>query len=158
MAYSKQTWDTTSYVKPTRMNHIEDGIEAADSKTADDIEYSTGVSVKDKIDDIVNGEEYVDTSYGNNRYFLCGKIVHIMIETRNNLSFSAWENKQIGQLPTNMSSPYSIFFALPMQGATNEQRNVVLNVNGRTVQLSNQSGSAVTVNAVMRGMYSFYKS
>lgn len=27
MAYSKQTWDSTSYVNPTRMNHIEDGIE-----------------------------------------------------------------------------------------------------------------------------------
>ena len=26
MVYSKQTWDTTSYVNPTRMNHIEDGI------------------------------------------------------------------------------------------------------------------------------------
>lgn len=52
MAYSKQTWDTTSYVNPTRMNHIEDGIEAVDTKTADDIEYSSGVSVKDKIDDV----------------------------------------------------------------------------------------------------------
>lgn len=30
MAYSKQTWDTTSYVNPTRMNHIEDGIATAD--------------------------------------------------------------------------------------------------------------------------------
>lgn len=30
MAYSKQTWDTTSYVNPTRMNHIEDGIASAD--------------------------------------------------------------------------------------------------------------------------------
>ena len=30
MAYSKQNWDTTSYVNPTRMNHIEDGIESAD--------------------------------------------------------------------------------------------------------------------------------
>ena len=29
MAYSKQTWDTSSYVNPTRMNHIEDGIESA---------------------------------------------------------------------------------------------------------------------------------
>ena len=28
MAYTKQTWDTTSYVNPTRMNHIEDGIKA----------------------------------------------------------------------------------------------------------------------------------
>ncbi len=34
MAYSKQTWDTTSYVNPTRMNHIEDGIETAQN-TAD---------------------------------------------------------------------------------------------------------------------------
>ena len=48
MAYSKQTWDTTSYVNPTRMNHIEDGIESA--STATGTEYSSGVSVKDKID------------------------------------------------------------------------------------------------------------
>lgn len=32
MAYSKQTWDTTSYVNPTRMNHIEDGIEGVDNR------------------------------------------------------------------------------------------------------------------------------
>lgn len=30
MAYDKQTWDTNSYVTPTRMNHIENGIEGAD--------------------------------------------------------------------------------------------------------------------------------
>ena len=30
MAYTKQTWDTTSYVNPTRMNHIEDGIKNCD--------------------------------------------------------------------------------------------------------------------------------
>lgn len=30
MAYSKQTWDATSYVTPTRMNHIEDGIKAVE--------------------------------------------------------------------------------------------------------------------------------
>ena len=48
MAYSKQTWDTTSYVNPTRMNHIEDGIESA--STATGTEYSSGVSVKQKID------------------------------------------------------------------------------------------------------------
>lgn len=33
MAYDKQTWDTTSYVNPTRMNHIEDGI--ANAMTSD---------------------------------------------------------------------------------------------------------------------------
>ena len=48
MAYSKQTWDTTSYVNPTRMNHIEQGI--YDASTATGTEYSSGVSVKDKID------------------------------------------------------------------------------------------------------------
>ena len=50
MAYSKQTWDTTSYVNPTRMNHIEDGIYSADTKTANDIPYASGVSVKTQID------------------------------------------------------------------------------------------------------------
>ena len=29
MSYTKQTWDTTSFVNPTRMNHIEDGIDNA---------------------------------------------------------------------------------------------------------------------------------
>lgn len=52
MAYSKQTWDTTSYVNPTRMNHIEVGIESA--STATGTEYSSGVSVKDKIDEFAN--------------------------------------------------------------------------------------------------------
>ena len=33
MAYSKQTWDTTSYVNPTRMNHIEDGIKSVDNNS-----------------------------------------------------------------------------------------------------------------------------
>lgn len=28
MAYEKQQWDTTSFVNPTRMNHIEEGIKA----------------------------------------------------------------------------------------------------------------------------------
>lgn len=59
MAYSKQTWDTSSYVNPTRMNHIEDGIESA--STATGTEYSSGVSVKDKIDRMASNW----TSIGN---------------------------------------------------------------------------------------------
>lgn len=35
MAYDKQTWNTSSYVNPTRMNHMEDGI--ADSATNDNL-------------------------------------------------------------------------------------------------------------------------
>jgi len=54
MAYSKQTWDTSSYVNPTRMNHIEEGIEevsdSLDNLDADHVPYSSGVSVKQKID------------------------------------------------------------------------------------------------------------
>lgn len=37
MAYDKQTWDTTSYVNPTRMNHIEDGI--ANAMTSGNMSY-----------------------------------------------------------------------------------------------------------------------
>lgn len=43
MAYSKQTWDTTSYVNPTRMNHIEQGI--YDGSVKADKTDSIGVSV-----------------------------------------------------------------------------------------------------------------
>lgn len=57
MAYSKQTWDTSSYFNPTRMNRIEQGI--YDASTATGTEYSSGVSVKDKIDAITNKNEVV---------------------------------------------------------------------------------------------------
>lgn len=53
MAYSKQTWDTTSYVNPTRMNHIEQGV--YDASTATGTEYSSGVSVKDALDIVTAG-------------------------------------------------------------------------------------------------------
>ena len=39
MAYEKQIWDTTSYVNPTRMNHIEKGISNASSDAARATEY-----------------------------------------------------------------------------------------------------------------------
>lgn len=44
-----QTWDTTSYVNPTRMNNIENNIAIVSKATG--VEYSSGVSVKDKIDE-----------------------------------------------------------------------------------------------------------
>lgn len=46
----QQTWDTTSYVNPTRMNNIETNLGILSKATG--IEYSTGVSVKDKIDSV----------------------------------------------------------------------------------------------------------
>ena len=49
MAYSKQTWDTTSYVNPTRMNHMENGIESASNsavyKTSEEIKLSDFVAL-----------------------------------------------------------------------------------------------------------------
>lgn len=57
MAYSKQTWDTSSYVNPTRMNHIEDGIESA--STATGTAYDSNTSVKDKIDSKANSSDFV---------------------------------------------------------------------------------------------------
>lgn len=41
MAYDKQIWDTTSYVNPTRMNHIEDGIESVSTATGTSYNNST---------------------------------------------------------------------------------------------------------------------
>ena len=53
--YIKQIWDTTSYVNPTRMNHMEEGIYAVSNKvdnlSAEDIAYDSNNSVKDKIDE-----------------------------------------------------------------------------------------------------------
>lgn len=109
------------------------------------------------LNDLFTGEDYTDTEYGNNVYSLRGKTVFMRIEPRTNLSFAAWENKQIGQLPESMSYPYSINYMLPLQGATNDQRNIILTVNGRTIALSNQSGSAVTIDALLRSVYSFNK-
>ena len=56
MSYNKQTWDTTSYVNPTRMNHIENGIEEVSNAIANlnatNIPYDSNTSVKEKIDSL----------------------------------------------------------------------------------------------------------
>lgn len=49
-----QSWDTSSYVNPTRMNNIETNIGIVSNATG--VKYAEGVSVKDKIDDIAQGE------------------------------------------------------------------------------------------------------
>ena len=57
MAYSKQTWDTTSYVNPTRMNHMEDGIESAD--------FSNGGSITGTLNITGNEQIYRDSNRVN---------------------------------------------------------------------------------------------
>ena len=46
--YVETSWDTTSYVNPTNMNHIERGI--TNSRKSENIAYDSNNSVKDKID------------------------------------------------------------------------------------------------------------
>lgn len=64
--YIKQIWDTTSYVNPTRMNHIEDGIYAVSDKvdnlSAEDITYGSG-NVKDIMDTEALTITYTQNSY-----------------------------------------------------------------------------------------------
>ena len=47
-----QTWDASSVFNPTRMNNIETNISTLSKATG--IEYSSGVSVKDKLDSFTN--------------------------------------------------------------------------------------------------------
>ena len=52
-----QSWDSSSYVNPTRMNNIETNIATVSKATG--VEYSSGVSVKDKLDAITNKNEVI---------------------------------------------------------------------------------------------------
>lgn len=47
-----QSWDTTSVFTPTRMNNIEQNLAIVSDATG--VKYSNGVSVKDKIDTMMN--------------------------------------------------------------------------------------------------------
>jgi len=60
-----QSWDTTSVFNPTRMNNIENNIAIA--ATAEGTKYSNGVSVKDKIDGLIQSVNISGTTnqYGN---------------------------------------------------------------------------------------------
>ena len=92
--YVKQIWDTTSYVNPTRMNHIEDGIEAVDGKTASDIPYSSGVSTKAQIDKkagkvIINTLGKSSFSYDSSaKYFYSNKPITYYYGTRKVLAMT----------------------------------------------------------------------
>lgn len=65
-----QSWDTTSYVNPTRMNNIETNISTLSKATG--IEYSSGVSVKDKIDSTLAKSSI---SNGTSKSFPCDKVI-----------------------------------------------------------------------------------
>lgn len=53
--YVETSWDTTSYVNPTNMNHIERGI--TNSRKSENISYDSNNSVKDMIDKVTDYSE-----------------------------------------------------------------------------------------------------
>lgn len=70
MAYEKQTWDTNSYVNPTRMNHIENGIKEnsdnIDTLTQGASDMSTEISgIKQNIADLGGIELIANTNSTN---------------------------------------------------------------------------------------------
>lgn len=79
MSYTKQTWDTTSYVNPTRMNHIEQGIYDAvkyvERWTGD---LTSGISCT--VPTLANSSEllisgFIGSDSGGNRFFVSFPIV-----------------------------------------------------------------------------------
>lgn len=78
MAYSKQTWDTTSYVNPTRMNHIEEGIYDATNKV--ESSYILPASINSKI------------TVSQNVLRRFGRVCEIRLEGSANENISAWES------------------------------------------------------------------
>ena len=87
--YLKQIWDTTSYVNPTRMNHIEDGIYAVSNKvdnlSADDIPYDSNNSVKDMIDN-ANGDIFTYTADGSKTYAQCFNALFNLCKSKINVN------------------------------------------------------------------------
>lgn len=126
MAYSKQTWDTTSIFNPTRMNHIEDGIESA--STADGTEYSSGVSVKDMLDYSLEATTHGTlVRIGHLRFFL---VDLGLITLQNNMTYS-WSS----EIPVGDSPSTTTLFGQ----ALDSNSNVKLNISGGI----NSNGSLV---------------
>ena len=63
MAYSKQTWDTTSYVNPTRMNHIENGIAGVEDTLSNNKNVFSIASTHGTPTAQFTGNDYAQTLY-----------------------------------------------------------------------------------------------
>lgn len=124
MAYSKQTWDTTSYVNPTRMNHIEDGI--YDASTATGTEYSSGVSVKQKIDEfetLVN----ISDNYYDLKVIKANHLCQLYLYVKQNVTVTPYSTEVFGlpvTLPTQVYVPNS---------ANVNTNCMIINTNGKVL-------------------------
>ena len=113
-----QSWDTTSYVNPTRMNNIETNISTLSKATG--VEYSEGVSVADKIDTIGNvsaaasnralefGTYTIQTSSGaasvtgvkittteNGRYVIIGSVLGGSVLGGRLIVYNSWNSQHL---------------------------------------------------------------
>ena len=90
-----QSWDTSSYVNPTRMNNIETNIGIVSKATG--VEYSSGVSVKDKLDDTLV-EDIANLISWNGTY-------NIWATNTGALSRSGYNLVGVQVIATNTNSP-----------------------------------------------------
>ena len=107
-----QSWDTTSYVNPTRMNNIETNIATVSKATG--VEYSSGVSVADKITSMeTNNVQQVAFSNAklNNAYTLRFEKVGKVVELKTTLYATSdiAPNEVIGQAPVGFRPTTDVF-------------------------------------------------
>ena len=111
MAYSKQIWDTTSYVNPTRMNHIEQGIYDASNSAA----YTTS--------DVINLSDFVALGYlrGN----------------RKRVDFVVPINKDLTGFTLSLSGTWSLFDLTDNTTLINGED---INATGNSVTINKMNG------------------
>lgn len=123
MAYEKQTWDTTSFVNPTRMNHIEEGIEAVDNG---------GYK-------LVSGNLRTDTPVnlvGNATFYFVLMIVG-NTSGRCGMAFGRY----------NSATTWELVWISPLGG------NISVTPNGANLEIKNLSGVASRVDLLINPIY-----
>lgn len=127
MAYEKQTWDTTSYVTPTRMNHIEDGIEGVTQKRLDVVTRNTNETWASLIG------RARDALFNNkSRYQTLG----LTIDEVSNLIFypSRFASTSIMQyFGVRGTSGGIVFYVISTSSTAGTLRKYVMNANGITI-------------------------
>lgn len=127
MAYEKQTWNTTSIFNPTRMNHIEDGIEGVTQKRLGTVARTTNETWASLIG------RARDALFNNkSRYQTLG----LTIDDTSNLIFypSRFASTSIMQyLGVRGTSTGIIFYVISTSSTAATLRKYSMNANGITI-------------------------
>ena len=155
MSYSKQMWDTTSYVNPTRMNHIEDGIKDAsdsiDSLSANNIPYDSSNTIKQKIDEITN-KSYTKVSFTHSSMDSIYKAIFIKSGNLITFNFTVHATASIPAISTLISTEGAI------PSDYRPASELWINVGDNIVLVFKTDGSLVTGNisaAISAGYHVF---